>query len=174
MHRVPSDRKHLKRRGRRSIPPVVAAILIFAVAVCLPVARAWAQSDLRLEVVACDTQEVLLQMDITPETEFSIRFLHSYDRAPFEEHYRVIGRERILLTHMTFKGSLNGQGFVLGTYRPVPGGAAELADIDQELERVTFRLGSPDLADHTLSIGGRRLRLLDYAEAGTLLCIRVR
>jgi len=164
----------MKRRGRRSIRTTAAAILLVAAAVCLPVVEARAQSGLCLEVTVCDTGEVLLQLEITAGTEFSIRFLHSYDRAPFEEHYRALGRERILLTHMTFKGSLNGQGFVLGTYRPMPGGSAELADIDQELEQVTFRLGSPDLADHTLSIGGRRLRLLDYAEAGTLLCIRVR
>ena len=174
MHRVPPDRKHLKRRGRRSIRTAAAAILLFAITLCFPVVGSRAHSGLRLEVTACDTGEVLLRMEVSAGAEFSVWFLHSYDRAPFEEHYRVLGREHIRLTHMTFKGSLNGQGFVLGTYRSLPDGSAELADIDQEVDQVSFRLGSPDMADHTLSIGGRRLRLLDYAEAGTLLCIRVR
>ena len=130
--------------------------------------------QLFLEVAECDSDKVLLRRKTQPLSEFSVRFLHSYDRSFFEEHYRVLATGNILLTHMTFKSSLNGQGFAMGSYRARPDGSAELADIDQELEKVFFRLGSPDLANHTLTIGGRTLRLLDYAQAGDLLCIRVR
>jgi hypothetical protein len=101
-----------------------------------------------------------------------VQFLHSYDRAFFQEHYRLEESGRIILSHMRFKSCLNGQGFELGTYRPLPDGSAELSNINKELEEITFRLGSADLADHTLVVGERRFRLLDYAEAGELLCIR--
>jgi hypothetical protein len=127
-----------------------------------------------IEVAQYNSGAILLRQMVAPGDGFSIWFFHSYDRAPFEEHYRVIGENQILLTHMTFKSSLNGQGFVLGTYRSRGDGSAELADINQKLEQVVFRLGSPDLANHALIINGRRLRLLDYAEAGSLLCIRIK
>jgi hypothetical protein len=132
------------------------------------------QPRLQLQVTRCDSGTALLMLDARPETRFSIWFLHSYDRSDFEEHYRVIGEGRIVLTHMTFRSTLNGQGFEMGTYRAKPDGSAELFGIDREIGEVVFRLGSPDLADHTLKILGRRLRLLDVAQAGDLLCIQVR
>lgn len=147
---------------------VLALLLLFGVG-CETTPR-----QLFLEVAACDSDKVLLRQKTQPQSEFSVRFLHSYDRSFFEEHYRVLGTGQILLTHMTFKSSLNGQGFAMGAYRSRPDGSAELADINQELEKVFFRLGSPDLANHTLTTGGRTLRLLDYAQAGDLLCIQIR
>ena len=156
--------------GRRRIfAGAVLALLLLLGTGCGTTPR-----QLFLEVAECDSNKVLLRQKTQPQSEFSVRFLHSYDRSFFEEHYRVVGTDKILLTHMTFKSSLNGQGFAMGTYRARPDGSAELADIDQELEKVVFRLGSPDLANHTLTTGGRTLRLLDYAQAGDLLCIRVR
>jgi len=126
----------------------------------------------RLEVYRCEPTARLLSLEAGPDTPFSLWFLHSYDRAFFQEHYRLEQGGRIVLTHMSFKSSLNGQGFEMGTYRPRPDGSAELADINKEVLEITFRLGSPDLANHTLIVGGRRLRLLDYASAGDLLSIR--
>lgn len=130
----------------------------------------WPQQ--RLEVYRCETSAPLLSLEAGPGTLFSLWFLHSYDRAFFQEHYRLGQGGRIVLTHMSFKSSLNGQGFEMGTYRPRPDGSAELADINREVREITFRLGSPDLANHTLIVGGRLLRLLDYASAGDLLSIR--
>lgn len=128
---------------------------------------------MQLEVVECDSEKVLLRQAAQPGTVFSVWFFHSYDRAFFEEHYRVISENRIILTHLTFKSHLNGQGFVSGTYRSKTDGSAEISDMNQEFEKVVFRLGSPDLANHAWVIHGQRLRLLDYADAGALLCIRV-
>jgi len=127
----------------------------------------------QIEVAQCESHDVLLRLESFPGSDFSVLFFHSYDRAYFEEHYRVGSDGKIVLTHMSFRSNLNGQGFVLGTYRSKGDGSAELADINQELEEVVFRLGSPDLADHTLITQGRRLRLLDYAEPGALICIRL-
>ncbi len=159
----------IKMIGRRRGVALLAAVFIL---IALAGWR-WQHARLHLAVVECDSDIVLLSMDVRAGTEFTIHFLHSYDRAYFEEHYRVLGAGRILLTHMTFKSTLNGEGFELGTYRSRPDGSAELADINQEIGQVNFRLGSPDLANHALLIHGQRIRLLDYAPAGDLLCIRV-
>jgi hypothetical protein len=158
------------RRGRRSL-----AAAAFAAVLLLSFAGWWFfKPGLHLQVTRCDSDTALLRVDARPETRFSIWFLHSYDRSDFEEHYRVIGEGRIVLSHMTFRSTLNGQGFEMGTYRAKPDGSAELSGIEKEIGEVVFRLGSPDLADHTLKFAGRRLRLLDVAQAGDLLCIQVR
>jgi hypothetical protein len=125
-----------------------------------------------LEVRRCETAAPILSLEMKPGQAFSVWFFHSYDRSFFEEHYRLEQDGRIVLTHMTFKSNLNGQGFEMGVYRPRPDGSAELADINKEIPEILFRLGSPDLANHTLVIDERRLRLLDYFEAGDMICMR--
>ena len=154
------------RYGFRSV--IFTAMLLLSLAGC-----AHRHAQLSLNVAACNTGTALLRLTVNPGTDFSVWFLNSYDRAYFEEHYRVLGGGTILLTHMTFKSSLNGQGFELGTYRARPDGSAELVDINKAMDQIVFRLGSPDLANHTLLINGRRLPLIDYADAGELLCISV-
>lgn len=161
----------IKRGGSRQcfITAIAVILLLCCFAGCGSV-----HPRMLLEVVECDSEKILLRQAAQPGTLFSVWFLHSYDRAFFEEHYRVIGEDRIVLTHVTFKSPLNGQGFVSGTYRSKPDGSAELSDINEEFEKVIFRLGSPDLANHALLIDGNHLRLLDYADAGALLWIRVK
>ncbi len=148
-------------------------ILCAAMAAIIAMAAVWLSGeDLCVEVRQCESTTPFLCLPINPGAEFSVWFFHSYDRAFFEEHYHLQQDGRIVLTRMTFKSCLNGQGFELGTYRPRPDGSAELADINMDIPKILFRLGSPDLANHTLFIGNRRLRLLDYAEAGDMICIR--
>lgn len=161
------EKQWIRGRARRIVMMALVCALFF-LAGC-----GWTDPRLQLAVVECDSDKVILRLEAKPGTDFSVWFLHSYDRAYFEEHYQVLGKGRILLTHMTMKSTLNGQGFEKGTYHSKPDGSAELSDINQEIEQVVFRLGSPDLANHALLISGRRLRLLDYADAGDLLCIRV-
>jgi hypothetical protein len=126
----------------------------------------------RLEICRWETGETLFSIQIEEGSEFSLWFLHSYDRAFFQEHYRLEKEGRILLTHLTFKSCLNGQGFEEGVYRALSDGTAELSGINKELREVRFRLGSRDLANHTLIVGEKRIPLLDYAETGEVLCIR--
>jgi len=148
-------------------------ILCAAMAVIIAMAGVWlSEKDLCVEVRQCESTTPFLRLAIEPGAEFSVWFFHSYDRAFFEEHYQLKQDGRIVLTHMTFKSNLNGQGFEFGTYRSRPDGSAELADINMDVPEISFRLGSPDLANHTLFIGNRRIRLLDYAETGDMICIR--
>lgn len=144
-----------------------------AMAAAFAMACVWsAGGGLWLEVRRCETAALILSMEMKAGQEFSIWFFHSYDRSFFEEHYRLEPDGRIVLTHMSFKSNLNGQGFEMGVYRSRPDGSAELADINTYIPEILFRLGSPDLANHCLVVDARRLRLLDYAEAGDMICIR--
>jgi hypothetical protein len=143
-----------------------------AIGLMLPVALELSAPKQMLEVYREGAKVPLIRVETGITGEFSLWFLHSYDRAFFEEHYRLEEDGRIFLSHMRFRSCLNGQGFDMGKYRPLPDGSAELADINKEMKEIFFRLGSADLANHNLIVGGRRLRLLDYAEAGDLLCIR--
>ena len=70
MLNIAADRKQVKRRDRRPGASVVAAI-----AVVLLASWGWTDTGLRLDVVACDSQEVLLQMKVKEGTDFSIWFL---------------------------------------------------------------------------------------------------
>jgi hypothetical protein len=154
---------------RIRLPALGAAALI---GMALLIGLALTAPRLILEVLREGESAPLVSVGAGTGVQFSLQFLHSYDRAFFQEHYRLEASGGIILSHMRFKSCLNGQGFEMGTYRPLPDGSAELADINRAMGEITFRLGSADLADHTLVVGERRLRLLDYAEAGDLLCIR--
>lgn len=159
-----------KKMGRGSRTRLLISA---AVAAAVALAGLWlASGEPWLEVRRCETAAPLLTLEMKPGAEFSLWFFHSYDRAFFEEHYRLGRNGRMVLTRMTFKSNLNGQGFDAGVYRPRPDGSAELTDINKDVPEILFRLGSPDLANHTLVIDDRRLRLLDYAEAGDMICIR--
>lgn len=125
-----------------------------------------------LEVFRCGEDTPLLCLRAAPGDRFSLWFFHSYDRAFFREDYDLEETGRIVLSRMVFRSCLNGQGFDGGVYRSLPDGSAELVDVRKEFSELTFRLGSPDLADHALIFQGKRWRLLDYACAGDLLCVR--
>jgi len=130
----------------------------------------WPQSLIEVWVEGENSPRLIVP--IARETGFSIWFLHSYDRAFFEEYYRLEEAGRIVLTRMRFKSCLNGQGFGSGTYRSLSDGSAELNDINRAMDFVFFRLGSPDLANHTLVVGKKRMRLLDHASPGDMIVIR--
>jgi|GEM_PF-1694891 len=153
---------------------VACPILLILLAAGLTHAPAWAGSpELALQVYAEDQPRPGLVLPLRAGSRLTVSFFHSYDRADFAEHYQVIGPGGILLTNMTFRSMLNGQGFELGRYRAHADGSAELAEINQRLGEIVFRLGSPDLANHRLSVDGQAHRLLDYFAPGTLLRLRV-
>lgn len=144
-----------------------------AATMAMALAGAWlAWPQPRLEVWDQDRGRTLFSLPAAAGQEAVIRFFHSYDRAPFSEHYRLRPEGGFVLTRLAFRSCLNGQGFVGGVYRALADGSAEVDRLEQPFDEVGFRLGSPDLANHALIFDGRRLRLLDYAQAGDLLHLR--
>lgn len=132
-----------------------------------------AEPGLVLNLVESDTGRVALSLPIGPGEAFTLWFLHSYDRAFFAEHYRALGPGRILLTHMTFKSNLNGEGFEYHDFHLRPDGVGELRNINEPRREVHFMMGSPDMADHTLILRGERIRLVNYVAPRTLVSFRV-
>lgn len=129
---------------------------------------------MRLELVESLTGRVAFSTSVEPGEDFTLWFLHSYDRAFFAEHYRILAPNRILLTHMTFKSNLNGEGFEYHNFHLRPDGVGELREINELRKEVEFMVGSPDLADHTLILRGRRIRLLRFVQPHTLVRLVVR
>ncbi len=135
----------------------------------LSAALVWPQ--LRLELWDQENRRPLLSLALPAGAGFSLEFFHSYDRAPCQEHYSLRGAGRLVLERLVTRTALNGQGFVEGDYRPLPGGWAELGGINQPMPEMTFRLGSPDLANHQLLVAGRQFVLNRFAPPGTLLTL---
>ena len=127
-----------------------------------------------LEMVAEDSGAVLFRAEVTEGATFTVRFLHSYDRAFFAEHYAVDRTGQILFTHMTFKSNLNGGGFRYTDFHLRDDGVGEIRNIDEPVDSVRFMVGYRDLANHTLVIAGEEYPVVNYAEPGTIVSVRVR
>lgn len=149
---------------------LLAALMLCAL---LAPAQALAQSGLRLEVVKSDSGQIAWSAPVRSGEPFTLWFLHSYDRAFFAEHYKVVGPGRILLTHMTFKSNLNGEGFEYSDFHLRPDGVGELRNINEVRREVHFMMGSPDMANHTLIIDGNRIELAKFIKPGTLVSLVV-
>ena len=153
----------------------LAGALLLTLVLCATATPA-AEPGLVLNLVETDTGRVALSVPIAPGEAFTVWFLHSYDRAFFAEHYRALAPGRILLTHMTFKSNLNGEGFEYHDFHLRPDGVGELRNINEPRGEVHFMMGSPDMANHTLILRGRahsagELRIPPHAgEFQGLLC----
>jgi len=128
----------------------------------------------QLEVSSLGRTKAPLSFPISSGDRFSIRFLHSYDRAFFQENYQISSHPQILLRDMAFKSHLNGSGFAYPHFHLRPDGVGELREINEIREKVQFMMGSRDLADHTLIIKGRTLRLSEWIEPFDIVEIRLK
>lgn len=112
-------------------------------------------------------------LPVSPGEIFQIEFLHSYDRFPFKELYRVEGHKKIRLFKMVFRSMLNGQGFVHPGVRIRTDGWGEINNIVSFNEKVEFIMGARQHANHRLTLRGVEYRLADVIEPGTLVVIRL-
>ncbi|MEW6377640.1 MAG: DUF1850 domain-containing protein [Thermodesulfobacteriota bacterium] len=127
----------------------------------------------RLEVSSLGRSKASLSFPVSSGDRFSIWFLHSYDRAFFQENYQIDGHHHILLRDMTFQSHLNGAGFFYPNFHLRADGVGELREINEQRERVEFMMGSRDLANHTLIWRREKIELSNYFEAGEIITIRV-
>ena len=127
----------------------------------------------RLEVSSLGRSKAPLSLPISSGNRFSIWFLHSYDRAFFQENYEIDSHHQIILKDMAFKSHLNGGGFAYPHFHLRPDGVGELKEINEMRNRVEFMMGSKDLANHTLFWRGRRIELAQFFQTGEIIQIQV-
>lgn len=127
----------------------------------------------RLEVSSLGRSKASLSLPISSGDRFSIWFLHSYDRAFFQENYEIDARHLIILRDMAFKSHLNGSGFAYPHFYLRPDGVGELKEINEPRKKVEFMMGSKDLANHTLFFRGKRMELAYFFQSGEIIQIRV-
>ncbi|NWF91883.1 MAG: DUF1850 domain-containing protein [Syntrophaceae bacterium] len=126
-----------------------------------------------LEVRSLNQTVPSLFLPVSSGDHFSIWFLHSYDRAFFQENYEIDTSHEILLTDMVFKSHLSGGGFVYPNFHLRPDGVGELKEIKRRMARVEFMMGSKDLANHKLLWKRGKVDLSDFFEAGEIIHIQV-
>jgi hypothetical protein len=126
-----------------------------------------------LEVSSLGRPKAPLSFPISLGARFSIWFLHSYDRAFFQENYEIDSHHQIILRDMVFKSHLNGGGFAYPHFHLRPDGVGELKEINEPREKVEFMMGSKDLANHTLFFRGKKIELAYFFQSGEIIQIRV-
>jgi hypothetical protein len=127
-----------------------------------------------LEVKSLSRPEAALCFPLSRGDRFSIWFLHSYDRAFFQENYEIDSTYQIVLRDMIFTSHLNGAGFVYPNFHLRPDGIGELKEINERRDRVEFMMGSRDLANHTLFWKGEKIELAHFFQSGEIIQIHVR
>jgi hypothetical protein len=156
---------------------VWTACLIPLVAFLIPVFGSQPASglsaQLNLVVEAERGGQRFLCLPVRPGEAFQIEFLHSYDRFPFKELYRIEKDGKIRLFKMVFRSMLNGQGFVYPGARIRPDGWGEIDDIASVNDQVAFIMGAREHANHRLTLRGIEYSLSDTISPGTVVVIRV-
>lgn len=127
----------------------------------------------RLEVSSLGRTKAPLSFPISSGDRFSIWFLHSYDRAFFQENYQIDSRHQILLMDMIFKSHLNGAGFAYPNFHLRSDGVGELRQINERKGQVEFMMGSKDFANHSLLWRGEKIELSNFFQAGEIIQIQV-
>lgn len=152
-----------------------STLLRVGIGIALIVVSTWAfWPAYRLEVSCSSGTKIPISFPVSKGDGFSIWFLHSYDRAFFQENYEIDSRFQILLRNMTFKSHLNGSGFAYPHFNLRSDGVGELKDIDEIMQKVQFMMGSKDLADHALIFKGKTYHLSDWIEPFDIVEIRVK
>ncbi len=128
----------------------------------------------RLEVSCEGRPHAFLSFRVFSGDRFSIRFLHSYDKAFFQENYEVGSNTEIILRDMFFKSHLNGGGFAYSNFHLRADGVGELRDIHEKRAKVQFMMGSKDLANHQLILKDRIFCLSDRIEPFEIVEIKLK
>jgi hypothetical protein len=126
-----------------------------------------------LTISSADRAKAPLSFPVSSGDRFSIWFLHSYDRAFFQENYAIGPRYQILLKDMSFQSHLNGAGFSYPNFYLRSDGVGELREINEPRDRVEFMMGSKDLANHSLLWKGKKIELSQFFESGEIIHIQV-
>jgi hypothetical protein len=125
-----------------------------------------------LEVANDNTGKRVLCAEMADGEEFVLSFVHSVNKRPVFDTLRV-ARDHLVIVKSRFDAFGAGMpetSTEQGTFRVAEDGWLEWT-INRPLPEVIVRVGR--VANHTLRLKGREIRLADLAEPGTPLAMRV-
>ncbi len=132
---------------------------------------AWAQEPLALVLRQDGKGEALWCAPVWPQQEFVVEFVHSYERLPVRERYKILGPGKISFEGLVTRSVLNGQGFLASEIHTSPDGWLQTGAVRTMLERVEFIMGGKEHADHRILLGGKRHFLNKEVPAGALVLL---
>ncbi|MBR2831944.1 MAG: DUF1850 domain-containing protein [Oscillospiraceae bacterium] len=121
-----------------------------------------------------DTGEIYLERPLSGEGVFSVTFIHSVNRSPVSDVYRVRGR-RIFLTGTVYYGFGAGVPTELGPGESLTYGERGemiVTGMDMEMTRLVYVVGT--VSDHVLRIGEEEISLRDTCGRNTRVLFTVK
>ncbi len=108
---------------------------------------------------------------ILPLDQFSIEFLHSYDRLSYRDDYQVRKDGKFLYVSAGGRSLLNGQGFFYQGFHWEDGGFWKISHINEIKNDITFIMGSRSDANHRLILKNKTIELSGKIPSGKLVKI---
>ncbi|MBU2055339.1 MAG: DUF1850 domain-containing protein [Proteobacteria bacterium] len=141
-------------------------VLVLAMAFAL-----W-PSKLYLRLIAAETGAVVLEFPVKADSEFTISHIHSVQKTPVYEHFKVLPNGDVELEWMKFQ--MQGSGLpdpplVPGKFE-IHDNWMYLKDIGTVFRQLSQRVGA--VADHKFTIQERTYDLPSVVSPGTLLVIK--
>ena len=150
------------------------ALLLFVAVLILGVLFFVLPFNEMLTVTQEDTSKTLLALPIATGDWFEIKFIHSVNLSPVVDRYQWTG-ESIMLKSTVFLSYGAGIPILedgIGTDFKHTQDGFEITGIDASREKISIMLQS--VPDHTLIYSGSEIKLLEFADSGTIVTIQVR
>lgn len=119
-----------------------------------------------LTVTAVKKRQVILCARMTEAEEFTLSFIHSFNRRPVHDTLRVEGDRLIIVQsrYDTFGAGMPESSTESGRIEVDREGWI-IWKINRSVPEIRLFVGS--IADHTITLKGRKIPLLAYVESGT-------
>ncbi|WP_319201462.1 DUF1850 domain-containing protein [uncultured Ilyobacter sp.] len=101
---------------------------------------------------------------VTPEDEFTMRWMHSVELQPWEEIFRVDQNYNIILDRTRFKSFGAGVPDSAGNKTEIKNGYVIFSGIDRKMPDLKY--GISDFAKHTFLFKNKELKLYEIVENG--------
>jgi hypothetical protein len=126
-----------------------------------------------LEIAAVPKGEVRFCARMRAGEEFVLSFVHSVNQRPVHETLRACGDHLVIVKSCfdAFGAGMPEATTAGGTFTVLAGGRLEWT-VNRAVPEIIVRVGW--VADHTLNIKGRLVRLAELAAPGTALAFQVR
>lgn len=127
-----------------------------------------------LEFISQDRKEAVLKLRVYPGDEFTISYIHSYNKTPVSETFLIDKDCKIVLKETEYEWQAVG---LQDTY-PIRGvwgykdGNIYISEINKKLNNIPLRVGM--IADHKLIYKNKIIPFLSFAKGGELINIKVK